>query len=128
MNIIIFDARDEDLSTDLDGMSIINESGNLLEVIEKGKCSIKGLENFNGRIAIPKQDGIIIIFKTNKFNILMSLKLGKALDIATSAPENLIFCDSSTSRKMINRRICSDEAKVGYVTELLTMHCKYRSQ
>ena len=68
LNIIIFDASDEDLSTDLDGMSIIDESGNLLGVIEKGKCFIKGLENFNGRIAIQKQDGSVVIFKTNKNN------------------------------------------------------------
>lgn len=52
----------------------------------------------------------------------MSLKFGEALNIATSAPENLIFCDSSTLRKMINSGICSDEAKVACITELLTRY------
>lgn len=49
----------------------------------------------------------------------MSLKLGKALDTATSAPENLIFCNSPTLRRMINIDICSDEVKIACVTELL---------
>lgn len=68
LNIIIFDARDEDLSTDLDGMYIIDESGDLLGRIKKGKCFVKGLGNFNGKIAIQKQDGSIATFKTNKIN------------------------------------------------------------
>ena len=50
------------LSSQYDGMMVIDPAGNTLGVINAGQCQISGLKNFDGSIGIKNADGHIFIF------------------------------------------------------------------
>lgn len=50
------------LSSQYDGMTVIDPAGNTLGVINAGQCQISGLKNFDGSIGIKNADGNVFIF------------------------------------------------------------------